>query len=324
MNRLDRLTAILIHLQTKRVVRAQELADRFGISLRTVYRDIRSLEEAGVPIGAEAGIGYFLTDYHLPPVMFTTTEASSLLFAARLIEKWTDESTKTQFESALFKIKSVLKRTDQEHLDDLAPNVDISKSSALPGYADGLLTLSQQAIAQHHVLHLIYHSLYNDTETQREIEPVGLYHYSTTWHLIAYCRTRQDYRDFRLDRIRSLTNTGQQFSRRDRLTLQEYLEKVHRNIDMPLVSVTVIFRKTVARFVQDQRHSWGFVAEEDLGDRVRMHMNTHYLEGFARWLLSFGTYVTIEQPDSLLTLMHRLANEVSEHYSAAFAEEIIK
>ena len=59
MNRIDRLSAILIHLQSKKVVRAQEIADRFEISLRTVYRDIRALEEAGVPIGAEPGLGYF-------------------------------------------------------------------------------------------------------------------------------------------------------------------------------------------------------------------------------------------------------------------------
>jgi len=114
VNRLDRLTAILIHLQTKRVVWTQELADRFGINLRTVYRDICSLEEAGVPIGAEAGIGYVLTDYHLPPVMFTNAEASSLTFGAKLIESWGDKSVQTAFKSALYKIKSVLKRADQD------------------------------------------------------------------------------------------------------------------------------------------------------------------------------------------------------------------
>ena len=90
MNRIDRLTAILIQLQTKKVVKAQEIADRFNISLRTVYRDIRALEEAGVHIGAEAGIGYFLENYHLPPVMFTTEEASALMLGAKLIEKMSD------------------------------------------------------------------------------------------------------------------------------------------------------------------------------------------------------------------------------------------
>jgi predicted DNA-binding transcriptional regulator YafY len=163
MNRLDRLTAILIHLQTKRVVRAQELASRFCISLRTVYRDIRSLEEAGVPIGAEAGVGYFLTDYHLPPVMFTNAEASALMMGGKLIEKWTDESVQTEFTSALFKIKSVLKRPDQEHLDDLDAHINVASPTQRKPHATGLLTALQHAIARRHVLAIHYHSHYQFT-----------------------------------------------------------------------------------------------------------------------------------------------------------------
>ncbi|QJW90089.1 YafY family transcriptional regulator [Spirosoma taeanense] len=314
MNRLDRLTAILIHLQTKRVVRAQELAERFGISLRTVYRDVRSLEEAGVPIGAEAGVGYFLTDYHLPPVMLTNAEASALLLGAKLIEKWTDQSVRTAFESALFKIKSVLKRADQEHLDDLAPNVDVSKPVRDQPYADGLLVTLQQAIARHHVLDLQYHSLYNDAETRREVEPVGLCHYSMNWHLIGFCRTRQDYRDFRVDRIRELTGTGQRFSRRERLTLQEYLDRVG-NSDRPSVAVTLVFQKKATRYMQEQKHYFGFQGEETVGDCVRMQFLTPYVEGLARWLLMFGNQVTIEQPDLLRTMMQRLVEEVQTHYA---------
>lgn len=313
MNRLDRLTAILIHLQTKRVVRAQELADRFEISLRTVYRDVRSLEEAGVPIGAEAGVGYFLTDYYLPPVMFSNAEASALVFGAKLVEKWGDESVQTAFESALFKIKSVLKRKDQEHLDDLSPQVAVHKPKTREPYVGGLLNDMQQAIARHHVLDLCYQAGYADTETRRAVEPVGLYHYGMAWHLIAFCRTRQDYRDFRIDRIRELTNTGQPFARRDRLTLREYLDRV-RATDMPLVNVTVSFTKRVARFAQEYRYSWGFEREEDLGEHVRMHLCTPYLEGLARWLLSYGGAVTIESPPALQSLMQTLASEVRDHY----------
>lgn len=313
MNRLDRLTAILIHLQTKRVVRAQELADRFGISLRTVYRDVRSLEEAGVPIGAEAGVGYFLTDYHLPPVSFTNAEASALLLGGKLIEKMTDESVRTEFQSALFKIKSVLKRPDQEHLDDLDPNVDVFKPNCRPPYQDGLLNTVQQAVARHHVLDLTYHSLHNDAETRREVEPVGLYYYGMTWHLIAFCRKRQDYRDFRLDRIRELTDTGQRFARPERLTLQEYLSRV--GAEMPLVPVTLVFQKAIVRHLEEQKYSWGFTAQEDLGDRVRMHLATPYLKGMAIWLLSYGISVTIEAPDSLLLLMQTLSEELQDHYA---------
>ena len=107
MNRIDRLTAILIQLQTKKVVKAQEIADRFSITLRTVYRDVKALMEAGVPIGSEAGTGYFIVDgFHLPPVMFSRDEASALIMAGKLIERMTDASVKKAFESALMKIKS--------------------------------------------------------------------------------------------------------------------------------------------------------------------------------------------------------------------------
>ena len=88
MNRIDRLTAMLVHLQSKKVVKAEEMANRFEISLRTVYRDVKALMEAGVPIGSEAGKGYFIVDgYHLPPVMFTQDEASSMLLAGKFVEK---------------------------------------------------------------------------------------------------------------------------------------------------------------------------------------------------------------------------------------------
>lgn len=324
MNRLDRLTAILIHLQTKRIVRAQELANRFNISLRTVYRDVRSLEEAGVPIGAEAGVGYFLTDYNLPPVMFTNAEASALLMGGKLIEQWTDQSVQTEFESALFKIKSVLKRPDQEHLDNLDAHINVAKpSTSRQPYSEGLLSNLQQAVARHQVLTIHYHSQYNDADTQRDVEPVGLYHYHMAWHLIAYCRTRHDYRDFRVDRIRQLTNTGERFPRRERLTLQQYLDRVGKT-EMPVVDVTVVFDKKVTRYMQENRHGYGFQHEEDLGNRVRMHFQTPWLEGLARWLLMYGHTVAIEQPDSLRTLIQRLVEELNMHHSGPPTESGIR
>ena len=98
MNRIDRVSAILIHLQTKKFVTAEEIANRFEISKRTIYRDLKALEEAGVPLGAEPGKGYYLVDgYHLPPVMFTHEEASAMLTAEKMVEKLTDRSVSENF-----------------------------------------------------------------------------------------------------------------------------------------------------------------------------------------------------------------------------------
>ncbi|MES2795918.1 MAG: HTH domain-containing protein, partial [Bacteroidota bacterium] len=126
MNRIERISAILIQLQSKKIVKAQEIADRFDISLRTVYRDIHSLEESGVPIIGEAGIGYSLMDgYRLPPIMFTKEEAMALITAEKLVEKFADNSIKTTYESALYKIKSVLKPIEKDNLNNLTNHIQI-------------------------------------------------------------------------------------------------------------------------------------------------------------------------------------------------------
>ncbi|WP_128543150.1 helix-turn-helix transcriptional regulator [Larkinella soli] len=312
MNRIDRLTAILIHLQTKRVVRAQELADRFGISLRTVYRDVRALEEAGVPIGAEAGIGYFLENYHLPPVMLTREEAGALLLGGKLIEKWTDASVQTEFASALYKIKSVLKRHDQEHLEDLEPRVHVHRHPSAPAFSDGLLNGIQQAIVQCQVLEIEYYSSYNEETTRREVEPVGLYHYGTGWHLIAFCRLRQDYRDFRVERIRRLQPTGSRYSKQNLISLPAYLEMVRRTQN--LQEVVVDFHRSAVRYCAETKYTYGFVSEEEAGGRVRMRFLTQYPEGMGRWLLMFGSAVTVETSDALKDELRKLALEVQRHY----------
>src|ERR1700759_4320698 len=117
MNRIDRISAILIHLQSRRVVKASDIAERFGISLRTVYRDVKTLEEAGVPIIGEAGVGYSIMDgYRLPPVMFTKEEATAFLTAEKFVEKLTDAHTVAHHQSAMYKVKAVLRSADKTML----------------------------------------------------------------------------------------------------------------------------------------------------------------------------------------------------------------
>jgi predicted DNA-binding transcriptional regulator YafY len=312
MPRLDRLTAILIHLQTKRVVRAQELARRFEVSLRTIYRDVRTLEEAGVPIGAEAGIGYFLEDYHLPPVMFSNAEASALLFGAKLVDQYTDQSVKEAFESALYKIKSVLRRGDKDHLNDLTGQIAVQRAAATASAASSLLSVVQAAIVARHRLRLVYQRQYAQTDTEREIEPIGLLHYGVGWHLIAWCCLMQAYRDFRLDRVRQLTNTGQPFSARDRLTLDAYLETLR--FSAQLTEVQVRFERQIARFAQTERCYHGYVDEQIGPDCVTMRFLTPSVEGLCRWLLMYGNSVWIEAPTALRTQMQAYAEEALQHW----------
>lgn len=113
--RLSRLTAILTQLQTKRLLTATQLADKFSVSIRTIYRDIRALEQAGVPIITEDGKGYTLMEgYRVPPVMFTEAQANALIIAEQLVLKNKDTSFIKDYTEAVEKIKSVLKYSIQD------------------------------------------------------------------------------------------------------------------------------------------------------------------------------------------------------------------
>lgn len=316
MNRIDRLTAILIQLQSKRIVKAEEIAERFEISLRTVYRDVKALMEAGVPVGSEAGKGYFIVDgYNLPPVMFTQEEASAILMAGKLVEKMTDNSIRKSFESALLKIKSVLKDSEKDHLENLESYIEVVRQpGAQPDFPNRFLGDIQQAVVNKVVVDIEYCANYTDEVTKRTIEPIGLFYYSAAWHVIAWCRLRKDYRDFRADRIKDLVKSGQRFNDHNLLSLQEYLKTVTQ-ANRELEKVIVLFDKKVARYIGVQKHMYGYVSEEDLGDKIRMTFLTGYVRSIARWLLLFGNTVAVEAPGHLMDIMLELLEELNAHYS---------
>ena len=312
MNRIDRLTAILIHLQSKKIVKADEIANRFEISLRTVYRDVKALMEAGVPIGSEAGTGYFIVDgYHLPPVMFNQEEASAMLVAGKLVEKMTDQSVRKAFESALLKIKSVLNDSEKDYMEMLQASVEVGRMPMQESekFPNNFLTDIQKALVNKEVLEIEYHSTQEEL-TQREIEPIGIQYYSGAWHVIGWCRLRSGYRDFRADRIKTLISCGKKFDGRNLISLQEYLHSLmlsHENLQ----KAVVIFDKSIYKY---KRYIYGFVSEEDLGDRVRMTFLVDNFNWLARWLLSFGKAVAVEQPERLKETMVEMVEELQEHY----------
>ena len=321
MNRIDRLTAILIQMQTKRVVKAEEIADRFEISLRTVYRDVKALMEAGVPIGSEAGKGYFIVDgYHLPPVMFTQEEGSAMLFAGKLVEKMTDKSIRKEFESALLKIKAVLNESEKDHLENLHSHIEVMRAPQPENpFPNHFLTTIQKAAVDKEVLKIEYSTNYSEEITWRDVEPIGLFFYSNAWHLIAWCRLRSGYRDFRTDRIKTLKQTGTKFDSRNLLSLQEYLATlVQGNREME--KVVVLFDKAHAKFMGSTKYMHGFASEEELETKVRMTFLTGYLKSLCRWLLMFGNAVTIEQPEKAKEIISELLEELNFHYQTQAIE----
>jgi predicted DNA-binding transcriptional regulator YafY len=321
MNRIDRLHAILTHLQSKKKVTAQDIADRFNISLRTVYRDVKALEESGVPVIGEAGIGYSVMEgYRLPPVMFSREEASALIMGAKLAEKFTDQSIRKHFEGALYKIKAVLRGSDKDFVDTLTSHIHITERRTHLGEEFGQQHLSniQHAIVNKRCLKICYHSTYKEEMTTRVTEPIGLYYYGHCWHLIAWCSLRQDYRDFRVDKISALTLLDDCFQGKAHPSLKEYIDKIQSRAQ--LIETVVIFDKDVAKQIQAYKYYFGFVSEEETNDeRVKMRFLTSCLESFGRWLISYTNRVTVILPEALHEKMIRYTEELKDHYSEELA-----
>jgi predicted DNA-binding transcriptional regulator YafY len=221
--RLSRLTAILTQLQSKRLLTASELANKFSVSNRTIYRDIKALEQAGVPILTEDGKGYTIMDgYRVPPVMFTESEANALITAEQLVLKNKDASFIKEYSEAINKIKSVLRNNTKDKANLLSNRIVFRQNSANDRTSNYLSTL-QLALTNYNLTKIKYQS--NDTAetTERTIEPFAIYSTQENWLLIAFCRLRKDFRTFRLDRIQSLNVLVDTFEPH-KMTLQEYLD----------------------------------------------------------------------------------------------------
>jgi len=315
MNHIERLNAILIHLQSKRIVKASELAERFEISLRTVYRDIRALEQSGVPIGAEAGVGYFLMEnYKLPPVMFTREEASALLFGEKLIEKMSDDFMRKEFCSALFKIKAILNPEEKDRLEKLHNRITVLSFAPTQESGNQLfLHEIQQALVAKLVLEVDYQSRYGAEPTTRLLEPIGLCNYSARWHLFAWCRLRGEYRDFRLDRIRGLKTTGENFRGKQHITMDEFIRKM--NVINDTANISLLIPCNRLKLISESKYWYGFLEEEPAeGEFCRLRFANTELKGFATWIISSGSYAQVEEPPELKQILDQYISGIIKNY----------
>ena len=223
--RLSRLTAILTQLQTKRLLTATKLAEKFDVSVRTIYRDIRALEQAGVPILTEDGKGYSLMEgYKIPPVMFTESQANALILAEQLVLKNKDTSFIKDYIEAINKIKAVLQQSEKDKANLLADRTRFEQNLNRERNSNNISEL-QQALTNFQLVKFDYTNEKNKT-TNRTIEPFALISTNENWLLIAWCRSRKEFRFFRLDRITKMQVLYEKFEPH-KMTLQEYFDKFH-------------------------------------------------------------------------------------------------
>lgn len=221
-NRLTRLTAILTQLQTKKLITATALANKFGVSIRTIYRDIRTLEQSGVPVLMEEGKGYSLMEgYRLPPVTFTESEANALITAEKFVSKNKDTSFVNEYSGAIAKIKAVLRGDTKENAELLSNRMLVSQGSG--DKTSNHLANLQLALTNYNLAKIIYQKAGNEEASPRLVEPFALLSTQENWVLVALCRLRKDFRIFRLDRIHHLEIQNEKFAPH-KMTLAEFFK----------------------------------------------------------------------------------------------------
>ncbi|MEO6638753.1 MAG: YafY family protein [Ginsengibacter sp.] len=310
MNRIDRLAAIIIQLQSRPLVKAKDIADKFFISLRTIYRDIHALEEAGVPVIGEAGIGYCLMDgYKLPPINFNSDEVSAMLTASKLMQSMSDENSSNHYISALDKIKAVLRLTEKEHIEEISEHVAVTSPPSFVYEKSTELFLPKilSAIAASKVIDINYTSFEKNESLQRKLEPVGIYYQGRHWYLIAFCRVRNDYRNFRTDRINRL-QILEEHATKEHPPLQSFINQVAEKKQLRKIVIDV--DRHIVKYFGEQKFYNGFVKEEYNGDKVRMTFLCNSLTGFSRWFMLFGDQATIVEPLELNDMVAEIAENI--------------
>ncbi|HVT51094.1 MAG TPA: YafY family protein [Dongiaceae bacterium] len=222
MRRAQRLFDIIQHLRRRKLIRASDLAERLEVSERTIYRDIAELMASGVPVEGAPGLGYALRGgYDLPPLMFDSQEIEALTLGARIVESWSDPALAESAAQALAKIEAVLPDHLRRQLAEtalLAPKRHHSESLSIDP--------AELRRALRHRLKVAFR--YRDgkeSESERQVWPLGLSFYGPVWVLAAWCELRQDFRSFRLDRMDELVLPGEKFKPERGKMLGDYLAR---------------------------------------------------------------------------------------------------
>lgn len=306
-NRLQRISALLVQLQSRPIVKASQMAERFGVSLRTIYRDISTLTEAGVPICGNAGVGYSLVEgYRLPSLMFTKEEAIAFLTAEKIIEQLTDSQNSSYFHQGMDKIRAALRSVDKQYLHNMDNTVAVYKSRQAGESLPNLMQVILSSINDKLIVEIGYCNADNN-KSQRALEAVGITYSHPRWYLSAWCHLRQEYRMFRLDRIASITTSGNRHTK-EHPPLEALL-----GCDNPecLSEVILHTSKEVSSHYADRCYFMGLVKERELENgQVEQTYMTYSLDLLARWVLANADTTKVITPTEVKSRIKQIIQKL--------------
>lgn len=315
MNRSDRMLAIVLELQSKGTLRAEDLAETFEVSKRSVYRDIDALCRAGVPVVAVPGRGYSLMHgYFLPPLSFTVDEATMLLVGGDVAAQNFDDEYRAAARSAMEKLAAVLPDRQRADVHDLRASIRFVRVESLHAAEElAKLRTIRQAIVARRTIHFTYNARGaggHDAprRSDRAADPYALSHIDGAWYLVAHCRLRNAVRNFRLSRMEDLKITADRFTRPADFKPTTGLDEGNH------VTALVLFEHDVAQWVRESGYYFK-VREEDRDDGLLVTLQARNEADMLPWLLSWGSRARVLAPDSLATLLREEAKKMFDRHT---------
>ncbi|SEH70636.1 Predicted DNA-binding transcriptional regulator YafY, contains an HTH and WYL domains [Paenimyroides aquimaris] len=299
--KFNRILNIYVQLQSRNWITAQQFANRYEVSVRTIYRDMKALENAGVPVYNEPGKGFALVDgYRIPPTIFTKEEAMSFAIAEKLVGKFADKKLSFDFSSALHKMKAILRTSEKENVALIEDQYLIFDSSSSEN--SEVLSVLLSCIVEKVQLEIFYQKPASDQAERRLLEPIGIFYENDYWYFMAFCYLRNDYRQFRIDRVKQLTKTITLF-KNEHQPLEYFLNR-KKTVEIPKNTIKIVVPRKMAHYFNWDKNSYGFVSDKEIDSQVEMTFETSLkLEYFARWLLMFSDEATVVEPLKLKQIM---------------------
>lgn len=313
MNRTDRLFAIILELQAKGQRRAKDLAENFEVDKRTIYRDVQALSEMGVPVVAVPGQGYSLMEgYFLPPLRFTTDEATMLLLGSDFVAQNFDAHYHAAALSASRKLEAVLPEMLKSEVHYLQDSIRFVASNELTVLQAEIVLQLRRALVERKTVHFDYYARFGNEaqpQTTRKADPYGIANLGGIWYLIAHDHLRRARRNFRIDRIENLKLLNKAFTR----PREFRLEQSDSPRDRP-IKIRALFAPETARWVREARYY--FVTEtSDTADGLLVTLQVREEREALQWLLSWGSRVRVLEPASLCERVRVEAEKMGAQYT---------
>ncbi len=314
-DKLWRLIKLIGLMQSARAYTADQMAELLEVATRTIYRDLESLNEAGVPFYCDRGYRLH-SKFFMKPIQFEFDEALALHLAAQALGGKPDSPYRSPAERALAKVEEALPWRTRELLVDARLSFDIDPQPVvdMSNHRQTFGTLEEAAIRKRR-LEVTYYSIGSDEECQRQLDPYGLFYRWRAWYLVAYCHLRGEIRMFRVDRIRKIRIVPEFFSRPDSFNLEQYLDGVWRVERGEEKNIAIWFSRDWARWIcEGEWHPSQTIDRKDDGSIV-IRITTGSVGEMKRWVLGFGPGARVLEPESLVKEMARDTQEMAREYT---------